>query len=145
VGDEQSWPPPDAQVLPPSIHPSGVEYQFEKLINSELPLIDIEEVLGLDSSTQENKRGAASENAPSEAEEEFIEDWQGTYIKQLRQLTVAIWLRHWLDSYVASNLAPKTGESYKHELGNYVIPHLGGIRLGELRPHHIRDFLRRRE
>jgi len=66
---------------------------------------------------------------------------QGTYIKQPRRLTVAIWLLKWLDGYAASNLAPKTGESYKHELNNYIIPHLGEVRLSELRTHHIQDYV----
>ena len=66
---------------------------------------------------------------------------QGTYIKQPRQLTVATWLLKWLESYAASNLAPKTRESYKHELSNYIIPRLGGVRLSELRPHHIQDYI----
>jgi len=66
---------------------------------------------------------------------------QGTYIKQPRQLTVAIWLRKWLESYAASNLAPKTMESYKHELNNYIIPRLGEVRLSELRPHHIQEYI----
>jgi len=66
---------------------------------------------------------------------------QGIYIKQPRQLTVAIWLLKWLESYVASNLAPKTMESYKDELNNYIIPRLGEVRLSELRPHHIQDYI----
>ena len=41
---------------------------------------------------------------------------QGTYIKQTRKLTVATWLLQWLDGYVASNLSPKTNESYQREL-----------------------------
>jgi len=66
---------------------------------------------------------------------------QGTYIKQTRKLTVATWLLQWLDGYVASNLSPKTNESYQHELRHYIIPRLGGIRLNELRPHHIQDYI----
>ena len=66
---------------------------------------------------------------------------QGTYIKQPRKLTVAAWLLQWLDGYVASNLSPKTNESYQHELRHYIIPRLGGIRLNELRPHHIQDYI----
>jgi len=66
---------------------------------------------------------------------------QGTYIKQPKQLTLAMWLRQWLDSYAASNLAPKTRESYEHELGKYIIPRLGRIRLGDLRPPHVHDYI----
>jgi len=66
---------------------------------------------------------------------------QGTYIKQTRQMTVAVWLKRWLDGYAASNLALKTRESYEQELLNYVIPSLGGIRLGDLRSHHIQEYI----
>jgi len=43
---------------------------------------------------------------------------QGVYTKHPKTLTVAVWLKQWLDSYVKSNLAPKTRESYTHELNN---------------------------
>jgi len=66
---------------------------------------------------------------------------QGTYIKQTRKLTVADWLLQWLHGYVASNLSPKTNESYQHELRHYIIPCLGGIRLNDLRPNHIQDYI----
>jgi len=68
---------------------------------------------------------------------------RGTYVKQPKQLTVAAWLRQWLDSYVASSLSPRTRESYEQELRCYVIPDLGGIRLAELRPHHIQSYIAR--
>jgi len=66
---------------------------------------------------------------------------KGTFIKQPKQLTVAAWLRQWLDSYVASNLSPKTKQSYEQELRCYIIPDLGGTRLTELRPHHIQNYI----
>lgn len=66
---------------------------------------------------------------------------QGTYIKQQRKLTLAAWLLQWLDGYVTGNLAPKTVESYQHELRNYIIPRLGGIRLNDLRPNHIQNYI----
>jgi len=66
---------------------------------------------------------------------------QGTYIKQPMKLTVAIWLLQWLAGHVTGNLTPKTSESYNHELRHYVIPRLGGIRLNDLRPHHIQDYI----
>jgi integrase len=50
-------------------------------------------------------------------------------------------LTQWFDGYVTGNLSPKTNESYQHELHHYIIPHLGGIRLSELRPHHIQDYI----
>jgi integrase len=66
---------------------------------------------------------------------------KGMYIKQPKQLTVDVWLRQWLDSYVASNLSPKTRQSYEQELRCYIIPELGWVRLSELRPHHIQEYI----
>jgi len=66
---------------------------------------------------------------------------KGAYIKQPRQLTVASWLRQWLDSYVASSLSPKTRQSYEQESRCYIIPNLGGIRLTDLRPHHVQGYI----
>ena len=66
---------------------------------------------------------------------------QGTYIKQRRYMTLETWLRQWLDGHALSNLAAKTIDSYKHELGKYVIPSLGSVRLSELRPHHIQRYI----
>lgn len=66
---------------------------------------------------------------------------RGTYIKQPKQLNVATWLKQWLNSYVASSLSPKTKQSYEQELRCYIIPDLGGIRLTELRPHHIQNYI----
>ena len=66
---------------------------------------------------------------------------QGAYVKQKRKLTLAIWLQEWLAGHVTGNLTPKTAESYRHELNKYIIPRLGGIRLNELRPHHVQHYV----
>ena len=66
---------------------------------------------------------------------------EGIYVRQLKQLTVGSWLQRWLNGHAVSNLSPKTAESYEQELSHYVTPNLGGIRLNELRPHHIQDYI----
>ncbi|MFC2016973.1 tyrosine-type recombinase/integrase [Chloroflexota bacterium] len=66
---------------------------------------------------------------------------QGRYIKKQPMLTLAIWLRQWLDGYVNGNLSPKTVDSYQHETQKYIIPRLGGIRLNDLRPEHIQKYM----
>ncbi len=66
---------------------------------------------------------------------------KGSYIRQPKELTVAVWLQRWVDTHAQSNLSPKTVESYEQELRCHVIPSLGGIRLNELRPHHIQEFI----
>jgi integrase len=88
----------------------------------------------------ESVKGAKKE-AQRRLAELLVDIDQGTYIKQSKKLTVAAWLLQWYDGYVTSNLSPKTSESYNHELCQYIIPRLGGIRLTELRPHHIQDYI----
>jgi integrase len=102
--------------------------------------------VGRDSATGKRLRHFESvKGAKKEAQRRLAELMlnieQGIYTKHPKTLTVAVWLKQWLDSYVESNLAPKTRESYTNELNNYVIPRIGGIRLGELRPHHIQDYI----
>ena len=56
-------------------------------------------------------------------------------------LTFAIWLRQWLNGYVNGNLSPKTVDSYQHELKQYIIPRLGGLKLSDLRPDHMQQYM----
>jgi hypothetical protein len=53
-------------VVPPSIHPSGTEYCFEKPLNGNLIEVDIEELLGSGAVNQANKENLGIENAPSD-------------------------------------------------------------------------------
>ena len=48
-------------VVPPSIHSTGVEYDFERPLDGKLPEIKIEELFGLDSLNQANQKQASSE------------------------------------------------------------------------------------
>jgi integrase len=66
---------------------------------------------------------------------------QGVYIKHPKRLSVSDWLHQWLESHVANILSQKAVESYTQELCRYVIPSLGGIRLNDLRPHHVQNYV----
>ncbi len=83
----------------------------------------------------------AEEEAQQRLAELLLNIKKGTYVKQPKELTVAAWLGQWLDGSVASSLSPKTRESYELALRCYVIPNLGGIRLTELRPHHVQNYI----
>lgn len=52
-----------------------------------------------------------------------------------RGLTTGDYLRQWLDGKRA--LRPSTLKSYREHLANYLIPHLGHIRLRDLRAQHV--------
>lgn len=53
-------------VVPPSIHPSGVAYQFEKPQTGKLPEVDLEEVFGPGVLSRSKHQQSAAENAPSD-------------------------------------------------------------------------------
>ena len=66
---------------------------------------------------------------------------QGSYIRQPRKLTVAEYLAGWLSAHAESNLAAKTRESYRHEMAVYIVPAIGWLKLTDLRPQHIQDYI----
>lgn len=61
-------------------------------------------------------------------------------------MTTAAWLNYWLDNIAARTLRPQTLRGYRSKIDRYLIPHLGAVRLPDLRPEHIRamhDAMRR--
>ena len=63
----------------------------------------------------------------------------GTFVKPSR-LTVAQFLEEWLQSYVATNAAPKTRERYEEIVRLHLIPALGSFPLLTLQPQHIQKY-----
>lgn len=53
------------------------------------------------------------------------------------KITVGVYLERWLNSYVASTVAPRTFESYAYISRKHLIPALGSIALCNLRPLHL--------
>jgi len=62
----------------------------------------------------------------------------GTFIKPAR-LTVADYLKQWLQDYVAVNTSPRTHERYSEIVNLHLVPALGSIALMNLQPQHIQD------
>lgn len=58
------------------------------------------------------------------------------------RLTVADYLRQWIDNKEAAGIRPTTVRSYRQHIESYLIPHLGRLRLGELRAIHVEKMLR---
>lgn len=56
--------------------------------------------------------------------------------------TVAAYLRDWLEDKVAAGLRASTARSYRQHIADYLVPHLGHRRLGELRPVHDSRLLK---
>ncbi len=56
--------------------------------------------------------------------------------------TVEVYLREWIEGKVASGLRPTTEQAYRQHIDAYLVPHLGHLRLRELRPAHVSQMLR---
>lgn len=58
-----------------------------------------------------------------------------------RAWTVQRWLEQWL-SGISDQVRPSTLRSYREHVHNYLIPHLGRIRLASLRTAHVQAMFR---
>jgi len=67
---------------------------------------------------------------------------RGGYVKPSRMM-VAQFLEDWLQSYVATNTAPRTRERYEEIVWLHLIPALGSIPLLALQPQHIQKYYAR--
>lgn len=64
---------------------------------------------------------------------------RGTYFEPVKT-TVEEHLKDWLNTYGKQNLTPTTYAGYKIIIEKHLIPALGDISLGELKPKHIKDY-----
>ncbi|GAA4875686.1 tyrosine-type recombinase/integrase [Actinomycetospora straminea] len=51
--------------------------------------------------------------------------------------TVAVWMTTYLDTIAPQKVQPKTLDAYWSQASNWIIPHLGGVRLDRLAPEHL--------
>jgi integrase len=63
----------------------------------------------------------------------------GTFVEPSR-VTVAEYLRKWIEDYARTNVAGKTFERYKQIVENNLVPGLGGISLHKLQPLQIQSL-----
>lgn len=68
-----------------------------------------------------------------------VEINQGTYTAPSR-LTVGQWLDIWQRDYLGS-LKPCTVRTYKTAISNHIRPGLGAVKLSELHPHTVQEFI----
>lgn len=61
---------------------------------------------------------------------------QGTYV-EASKITVAEWLKEWLEEYKKPTLRPKTYDLYTWTIKSYIIPAIGSTPLQKLQPHHL--------
>ena len=68
-----------------------------------------------------------------------VEVNQGTYTAPQR-MTVGQWLDIWQRDYLGA-VKPSTVRNYRNSINNYIVPALGAVRLQELHPHAVQNFL----
>jgi len=66
----------------------------------------------------------------------------GAYVKPTK-MTVKEYLEQWLESYVATNVTPKTRERYESIVRVHLIPAFGSLPLTALHPQHIQEYYSR--
>lgn len=69
-----------------------------------------------------------------------IEEQENTFERKADNSTLAVYLRYWLDSYCASQLAPNTLRGYRVNVENHIIPKIGNIQLNRLQPKDIQSL-----
>jgi integrase len=87
---------------------------------------------------QATKSGFATAHQAQQARHDLLQQHRHGMLPSTRNLTVGQWLEIWYAAKLATeNLRPTTARSYRHHLDAYLLPHLGRLRLGELRPAHV--------
>ena len=61
------------------------------------------------------------------------------------QVPVNTWLDYWLKEYVEPDRRSRTVEDYRRQVRLHIGPAMGSHYLHDVRPHHIREFLNRKD
>jgi len=62
------------------------------------------------------------------------------YLVKPGKVTVAEFLRQWLNDYVVTRVRPVTAQGYVQKIERHIIPALGGVPLADLKPGHLQSF-----
>ncbi|PRY13601.1 site-specific recombinase XerD [Kineococcus rhizosphaerae] len=91
----------------------------------------------------QSKRGGFATKRDAEAQLAEVLDAQRRGVKpSAGAVLVGDYLRDWLEAKVAAGLRPTTARSYRSHIENYLVPHLGTIRLRELTALDVEKGLR---
>lgn len=99
--------------------------------------------VGLDSKGKRRQRWVAVKGTKRDAEKELTRLLNaihvGAYVEPTR-LSVADYLKRWLNDYAKPNVAAKTLERYTEIVSLHLIPALGPVLLAKLQPLHIQSY-----
>ncbi|MGB9866578.1 MAG: tyrosine-type recombinase/integrase [Bacillota bacterium] len=120
---------------------TAVRYHLEKRYKSSWTIvIDV----GIDPATGKRKRITRSvkgtkRQAEQVAQQLVAELQQGTYVKP-QKITLADYLRQWLEVACVPRLSPKTIQGYRTCIENHIIPALGLLPVSEVVPLHLQTL-----
>ncbi|MBH0120566.1 Arm DNA-binding domain-containing protein, partial [Rhodococcus sp. CX] len=101
--------------------------------------------LGIDPATgkrrQIRKSGFRTSDDAQEELNKFLTSVATGQAAHDNRLTVGDYLRQWLETKEAAGIRPTTLRSYRQHIDAYLIPHLGRLRLGDLRATHVEKML----
>ena len=61
------------------------------------------------------------------------------------KVTLNVWFDYYLREYVAPDRRPRTVDDYRRQVRVHIGPALGSMFLADVRPHHIREFMNRKD
>ncbi|RDY69133.1 site-specific integrase [Halobacillus trueperi] len=64
----------------------------------------------------------------------------GEYIAPEKK-TVTSFKKDWMEKHAVKNLALRTRQNYEEKLNNYILPYLGHMKISEVKPIHIINFM----
>ena len=84
-------------------------------------------------------RPAQAKEAKALRDQIMVEYRQGIYVEPSEML-LGNYLTQWLEDYARPNIKQKTYEIYKNMVDNHLIPGLGNIPIGKLRPSQLKGY-----
>ncbi|MAU82828.1 MAG: site-specific integrase [Gordonia sp.] len=101
--------------------------------------------LGVDPATgkrrQERKRGFRTKREAEEARDERRAEVRTGVVAIDQRLTLAEYLESWLAAKEQAGIRPTTLRSYRQHVESYIVPHIGKVRLRDLRATHVEHML----
>jgi integrase len=91
---------------------------------------------------QVRKSGFRNSDEAEAALAKFLTEVDTGQVAHDAKQTVEQYLRSWLEAKRDSGTRPTTMRSYTQHVDGYLVPHLGRLRLGDLRAQHIEKMLR---
>lgn len=92
---------------------------------------------------QEKRKFTGQKNEADTALAAFLTEVKGVDYVRPQALTVEAFLKQWLRDYVLDRVAPSTYERYKQIIEKNIIPHVGSLKVQEIRAIHFEKLYKK--